>query len=334
MKELQLYGQIGREITDSEFISQINELNNQDFTLRVNSPGGAVFSGYAIYNALKEYKGLITVIIDGVAASMASVICLAGSKVYMANNAMYMIHNPSSDFYGDSKKLKSQIDLLDKMTNIMIETYTAKSGLSENEIRQMMDNETWLDANEALKLGFIDEIKGQVLSKQPTNENLTIDTVYACYSKLNIMNKELNKLLSIDENSSEKDTVQAVKQLLDEFQKMKKNRDSDISKEAIDAVLNQAVRDKKFVATMIPSFRKLLQDDFAGTVAMINEIPSITKPLSAIIGQNTTTTQGNDEKPKAQWNLEDYRKFAPKELQQNPQLYNNLLEAENLKDND
>ena len=162
--EIMLYGNIGDmvgydDITDQEIVKQINDLGNvSKITLRINSLGGSVFSAIAIYNVLKSQKAEVVAYIDGICASSATIITSAADKVIMPKNALYMIHNPSTMAYGESKDLEKSINLLDTVKDTIIETYIAKTGQTKEVLAEMMDNETWLTAEEAKSLGFIDEV--------------------------------------------------------------------------------------------------------------------------------------------------------------------------------
>lgn len=157
--ELFLYTEIGEMgISAEDFISQLKAYNGQRVTLRINSPGGSVFEGAAIYNAVKRHAGGVDVFIDGLAASMASVIACGGATITMAQNALFMIHNPWSGAVGDAEELRREADLLDKVKETIIESYTNRSFLSREDIAALMDEETWMNAEQALDLGFIDAI--------------------------------------------------------------------------------------------------------------------------------------------------------------------------------
>lgn len=161
--ELSLYDEIGAfGIGAKQFIAELKEYKDQHVHLRINSPGGEIVEGSAIYNALSRHPGGVTVHIDALAASMASVIAMAGNPVYMADNALLMIHNPWTLAAGEAKDLRKQADLLDTMKSNLIRAYKKKSGLEEKEIAKLMDEETWLDATEAAALGFIDAIEDGV----------------------------------------------------------------------------------------------------------------------------------------------------------------------------
>ena len=158
--ELSLYDEIGSfGIGAKEFIAELKEHKDEHIHLRINSPGGEIVEGSAIYNALTRHKGGLTVHIDALAASMASVIAMSGDPVYMADNALLMIHNPWTLAAGEAKDLRKQADLLDTMKSNLIRAYQKKSGMEEKAIAKLMDEETWLDAVEAVALGFVDAIE-------------------------------------------------------------------------------------------------------------------------------------------------------------------------------
>lgn len=155
-----LYDEIGAFGAGSkEFLADLGKLSGQHIHLRINSPGGSVIEGTAIYNALRRHEGGLTVHIDAMAASMASVIAMAGSPVYIADNALLMIHNPWTVSMGDSDQLRKEADLLDKLKSTLVNAYTRKTGIEQDQVAEMMNAETWLDAVEAVALGFADAIE-------------------------------------------------------------------------------------------------------------------------------------------------------------------------------
>ena len=155
-----LYDEIGAFGAGSkEFLADLGKLSGQHIHLRINSPGGSVVEGTAIYNALRRHEGGLTVHIDALAASMASVVAMSGSPVFMADNALLMIHNPWTVSMGESKDLRKEADLLDKLKSTLVNAYVRKTGMDAEEIAKMMDEETWLDAVEAVALGFADAIE-------------------------------------------------------------------------------------------------------------------------------------------------------------------------------
>ena len=163
ISEIWLYDEIGKNwfgegLTAKEFIAELNAIKSPRIDMHINSPGGEVFEGSAIYNAVKRHPAAVYTYIDGIAASIASVIALAGEKVVMAENALYMMHNPSGLVMGSSEDMRKTADILNKVRETMVGAYAAKSKKTDPEIIAMLDAETWLDADEAKEAGFIDEV--------------------------------------------------------------------------------------------------------------------------------------------------------------------------------
>ena len=127
-------------------------------TIWINSPGGDCVAAAQIYNMLMEYPGDVTVKIDGIAASAASVIAMAGTRVLMSPVSTMMIHNPLTVAIGDSEEMRKAIQMLDEYKESIVNAYEIKTGLSRAKLSHLMDAETWMNANKALELGFCDEI--------------------------------------------------------------------------------------------------------------------------------------------------------------------------------
>ena len=147
----------GDEITPQMFRDEL-ESGEGDVTVWINSPGGNVFAAAEIYTMLRDYKGSITVKIDAIAASAASVVAMAGDTVQMSPVAMLMIHDPSTVAMGNTKDMEKAIEVLNEVKESIINAYAAKSGLSHARIANLMSNETWMNAKKAVELGFADEI--------------------------------------------------------------------------------------------------------------------------------------------------------------------------------
>lgn len=129
-----------------------------DVVVWINSPGGDCIAAAQIYNMLSEYPGKVTVKVDGLAASAASVIAMAGDEVLMSPVSMLMIHNPATMAFGDHTEMQKAIELLNAVKESIINAYVKKSGLSRARISHLMDAETWMDANKAVELGFADGV--------------------------------------------------------------------------------------------------------------------------------------------------------------------------------
>ncbi len=163
--EISIYDQIGGwGVTANDFISQLTELGDVDtINLRIASGGGSIVEGNTIFNALKRHSAKVVTHIDSLAASMASVIAMAGDEIHMAENALLMIHNPWTMSMGGAEQLRKDADLLDKM-EANIRTSYERSNLSVEELDAAMDAETYYTAEEAKEAGFIDEIEGANLA--------------------------------------------------------------------------------------------------------------------------------------------------------------------------
>ena len=159
--EVVIYDEIGAfGINSKTFIEELaNVPKDKEILLRINSPGGSVIDGLAIYDALRRTPQKIVTRIEGLAASIASIIALAGDEVTMSENSLFMIHNVWGGETGDSKDMRKAADLMDKMSSKLVSIYMAKSGKEESEVQSWMDSETWFNAEEALEAGFINYIE-------------------------------------------------------------------------------------------------------------------------------------------------------------------------------
>ena len=147
----------GDEITPAMFRNELSKVSG-DLTVWLNSPGGDVFAASQIYTMLRSHKGKVTVKIDGIAASAASVVAMAGDETYIAPCAMLMIHDPSTVAMGNRADMEQAIRLLDEVKESIINAYETKSHLSRAKIAKMMTDETWLNAKKAKEMGFVDGI--------------------------------------------------------------------------------------------------------------------------------------------------------------------------------
>ena len=164
----------GDEITPQMFRDELNA-GEGDVTVWINSPGGNVFAAAEIYTILKDYKGSITVKIDAIAASAASVVAMAGDTVQMSPVAMLMIHDPSTVAMGNTKDMEKAIEVLNEVKESIINAYASKSGLSHARIANLMSNETWMNAKKAVELGFADEILFSKKEDEPDSDPVNPD---------------------------------------------------------------------------------------------------------------------------------------------------------------
>ncbi len=166
-------------IAADEFVKDFADIKAKTIHVRLNSPGGSVFDGTAIYNVIKQSKAHTIAHIDGLAASIASVIALAADEVRMSENAFLMAHDPWSIVVGNAAILRDEADLLDKVGGTIAKTYMDKTGKDEAEIRAMMADETWFTAQEALDYGLIDSIESEKEEKAQAAATIFDLSVYA-----------------------------------------------------------------------------------------------------------------------------------------------------------
>lgn len=145
------------DITPQLFKDELNS-GKGNITVWINSPGGDCVAAAQIYNMLMDYKGNVTVKIDGIAASAASVIAMAGNTVLMSPVSTMMIHNPATIAMGDHNEMQKAIEMLNEVKESIINAYEIKTGLSRAKLSHLMDSETWMNANKAVELGFADGI--------------------------------------------------------------------------------------------------------------------------------------------------------------------------------
>ena len=176
------------EVTPALFKEELNS-GEGDITVWINSPGGDCVAAAQIYNMLMNYKGNVTVKIDGIAASAASVIAMAGNKVIVSPVSMIMIHNPATIAFGDTSEMQKAIAMLDEVKESIINAYEIKTGLSRARLSHLMDAETWMDANSAIELGFADEIM-----QRNTQDDIEVPNVSMTFSRASVTNSLMKKV--------------------------------------------------------------------------------------------------------------------------------------------
>ena len=165
--DLWIYEEIGTDfwgegLTAKKFVEDLAALEVDHIALHINSPGGSVFDGQAIFNAIERHPATVTTYIDGIAASIASVIALAGDTVEMAANALFMVHDPYGMAMGTSADMRQMADVLDKVGDTIIGVYERKTGLAPEAILEAMAAETWYTAAEAEAAGYADSVAAPV----------------------------------------------------------------------------------------------------------------------------------------------------------------------------
>jgi len=191
---LELNGTIAEEswfdddVTPQLFKEELNA-GNGNITVWINSPGGDCVAAAQIYNMLTNYSGKVTVKIDGIAASAASVIAMAGDAVLVSPVSMMMIHNPATIAWGDSAEMQKAVAMLDEVKESIINAYEIKTGLDRKKLSKLMDAETWMDANSAVEYGFADGIM-----QRNTAEDMAVPTVSMMYSPAQVTNSLKEKI--------------------------------------------------------------------------------------------------------------------------------------------
>jgi len=209
--ELMLYGEIsdtswyGDEVTPKQFADDLAKCGGKNLTVRINSPGGDVFAAQAIYSQLKNYAGRVTMRIDGMCASAATIIACAGDTVIMPGNTIFMIHNPKSAMLGyfDAVQLDKISANLSAVKQTIVNVYLARvqGALSEVQLRHKMDGEEWMTAEKAKEYGFVDEITGEIPIENKWEDGALIVNSVSC--KLDRF-KKVNELRAILDGKGQK----------------------------------------------------------------------------------------------------------------------------------
>jgi len=283
-----MYDEIGGwGMSAGDFIKDIRATKGH-ITMHVNSPGGSIFEGLAIYNALVERD--VTMIVEGVAASMASAIVMAGKKVIMHDNATMMIHKPWTQLCGTADDLKKAAGILDAMEAKLVDIYVTGTGLPATQIATMMAVETWLDAKQALELGFCDEIK----TVKQTNNTVGQPYMAADTERTQKMD-EILKLLGV---ASEDLAVAKVKGMLTSIEAMlatQKELENEIAiqnKALNQSIIQNDIQNKKLLPAQKELAEKLiatdrkLYDEFVKSL----QTPDLTKHIKIEATQPKTIT--------------------------------------------
>ena len=208
------------EVTPALFKEELMA-GSGDITVWINSPGGDCVAAAQIYNMLMDYPHDVTVKIDGIAASAASVIAMAGTKVLISPVGMLMIHNPATIAWGDSAEMQKAIEMLGSVKDSIINAYEIKTGLSRTKLSHMMDAETWMDAHKAMELGFVDGI----LERAETPEDMETPEVTMLYSKAAVVNSLMDKIAAkcvTRKKPEEPDTGRTVDELMERLNLLKR----------------------------------------------------------------------------------------------------------------
>lgn len=259
--EIFIYGDIVSEswcetdVTAKSFADDLKSFNGGDVTIHINSGGGDVFTGIAISNLIKNYKGKTTISIDGLAASAATIIACGGDSVRMAANAIYMVHPPSCGLFGfwEATDLEKCLASLQTIKGSILMTYENRTKKSRDEIEKMVDAESWLSAEEALENNFIDEITGEVDAQFDNSKKVLFMNNIA----LSCANKDFQKIVATTHAVERKEKMEDTKQLIADAIQADRQRIKDLNSlkcenKAINKILDLAIEDGKTLEEIKP----------------------------------------------------------------------------------
>lgn len=266
--DVYIFDEIGTfGLTAQSFIEEIKSYKDTPMSLHINCVGGDVFEGMAIYNVLKKRTARTTVYIEGIAASMGSVIALAGDEVVMAENSLFMIHNAWGGAMGEATEIRKTAALLDKISGEIADIYTKKTNLPYNKVKEMMDEETWLSADEAFNLGFIDSI----------SDAIKVAAKYDVSKFKNITDKEIQNKLSVNLKS---------KKMTEELKNWFNAKVEEIITK-VKASNESETEDVKEVEVMMAD-EKEVSDKLTGFEAKVTELDGF---VAELVGEKETLTQ-------------------------------------------
>tara|TARA_R100000654_G_scaffold2638_1_gene9714 strand:+ start:958 stop:1989 length:1032 start_codon:yes stop_codon:yes gene_type:complete len=270
--EVYIFDEIGSYgITAQDFISEMKEYKDTPVNLRINCLGGDVFDGMAMYNIIKKREAKTTSYIEGIAASMGSVIALAADEVIMAENSLFMIHNAWGGAMGEAEDMRKTASVLEKISGEIASIYKRKTRLSLDRIQDMMDEETWLNAEEAFELGFVDTISDsiKVAAKYDVSKfkNITTEQIHNKLN-INVNNKKMTEELKNWFNNKVDEIVASVK-------------GADDKSEDVVTEVNVMLSDNEEISNKLSSFEASITD-------LNGKIVSLEEELSSAKGENET----------------------------------------------
>ena len=270
--EVYIFDEIGAYgITAQDFISEMKEYKDTPVNLRINCIGGDVFDGMAMYNIIKKREAKTTAYIEGIAASMGSVIALAADEVVMAENSLFMIHNAWGGAMGGAEDMRKTASVLEKISGEIASIYKRKTRLSLDRINDMMDEETWFNAEEAYELGFVDTISDsiKVAAKYDVSKfkNITTEQIHNKLN-INVNNKKMTEELKNWFNNKVDEIVASVK-------------GADNKSEDVVTEVNVMLSDNEEISNKLSSYEASVTD-------LNGKIVSLEEELTSARGENET----------------------------------------------
>jgi len=299
--EVVIYDEIGAWGMDSKtFIDEIKNISTDNVTLRINSPGGSVIDGLSIHDAIKRMPQKVTARIEGLAASIATIIALGADEVSMSENSLFMIHNVWGGETGGAEDMRKAADLMEKMGGRLLNIYAKKTGKSEDEIRAWMDAETWFTSDEALEAGFIN----------------TIDSPIALAAKFDINKLNYkNKTLVVDMFNSNKIN----KKMENQIEELKNFISELFNKKNVKEVNEVKILDNKEVAAKISALEGSITDSNknvsdltealgekeSNIIALNEEVKSLEEKVAKLNGTPSSIVPEGDPNPEMMEETED-----------------------------
>ena len=303
--ELIVYGDIGEdewfdEVTSKKVITDLNDLDVDNINVYINSNGGTVTTALAINNVLKRHKAKKTAYIDGIAASSATILTSACDIVKMPKNALFMVHNPWTISIGDKNDFNKTIDTLDKVKDSILESYITKTGQKKEILSKLMDAETWMNAEEALKYGFIDEIVDEKIEKEQIENKLILNGIVfnmSRFNNFNFNNKKIENYIENEEETMTKDEIMAkfpeiYEEIVNEGRVAERNRIKELEELDYESDLINKAKFENF-KTLNEIAVDLLKEQQALNKAKVGETPKV-KPQEEV--ENVVTEDYRDGK--------------------------------------
>jgi ATP-dependent Clp protease, protease subunit len=341
--EIKLYGEIGTyDISGVRVSSQISEIQQKGYgnlTIRLHSPGGSVFEGNMIYNAIVHSPMKIKIIVDGIAASMAAILLLAADEVEICENAFVMVHKPQSNGIRDSDTLLQEVKLLKDIENQMAQCYKRKTGTDINTFfaNWMDGKDHWLNAEEAVTYGFANRVIPAITSNVENLDknkitSLGIKNIYNQF-KASLNNTDDMKKLLIDtfqlqgvtEQSTDEEVLTKLREMIDKLKQGNKD-----TGEAVATLVGNARQSGLISEQMEDTYKNI---GMTSGIAVLSNVLGSLKPQQPVINiasliKDARTTPNAKKNNISDWTLDDYRKYAPNELRDNPKLYEELYKKE------
>lgn len=313
--EILLYGYIGDwDISAADFVRELRELEKtySRINVRINSGGGSVFDGFAIFNAMRNSKAHIETYIDGVAASMGTVIALGGKRVHMSKVAKFMTHRASGGAYGNADEMRQTAELLEGLENSIAAIYASKTGLTVDEAKgkYLNNNDNWLSAQQALEAKIVDGIYDADPIEVPKNSTDERE-LYEAYSKrYNVaaftplptpesitpkkysMKKELLKRLGLSEGASDDQIDSAVEASLNQLGTLQSTM-AEANKKAVTQLVDEAVAANKILGSQRDQYIASFESNIDGLRLAISSMQPQQKPADVIVPQNAGGSGGD-----------------------------------------